>query len=213
VAAGPAGGAGQVEVLVPDGFVTAARGDQPLAYDLAAGEHASWDLSVRALPRVPDGRYFIAARIRDGLGQVIEDTALVTVGEPAAAAADQDPMESFILLQAETMALAGEVDLTVVTPSLSLPAGGSGSMRVVVANHLASPLWGEVQVLCPFGSWEMVPDWTSAVRADSGESASLSFPVTVPATAPAGFETWLLVKLMYFGRVRYSEAIRLTVSP
>jgi hypothetical protein len=84
---------------------------------------------------------------------------------------------------------------------------------VVLANHLASPLWGEAQLLCPFGSWEMAPQWTSAVRADPGASAALSFPVTVPATAPAGFETWLLVKVMYFGRVRYSEAIRLTVSP
>jgi alpha-mannosidase len=213
VAAGPAGGAGEVDVLAPDGLVIAAADGQPLAYDLAGGEYASWDVSVRAVPQAPDGRYFVAARIRDGLGQVIEDTALVTVGEPAAAAADQDPMESFILLQAETMALAGEVDLTMVTPSLSLQAGASGSLRVVVSNHLASPLWGEAQLLCPFGSWEMAPDWASAVRADPGESASLSFPVTVPATTPAGFQTWLLVKLMYFGRVRYSEAIRLTVSP
>ena len=212
VAAGPAGGAGQVQILVPDGLVTAVADGQPLAYDLAAGEYASWDVDVRALPQAPDGRYFVAARIRDTLGQSIEDTALVTVGEPAAATADQDPMESFILLHAETMALAGEVDLTLATPSLSLPAGASGSLQVVVANHLASPLWGETQLLSPFGSWQAVPDWTSAVRAEPGGSAALSFPVTVPATAPAGWETWLLVKLMYFGRVRYSEAIRLTVT-
>jgi alpha-mannosidase len=212
VAAGPGGGAGRLELVVPDGIIMAAQDDQPLAYDLAAGEHASWELRVRALPEAADGRYFVAARMRDGLEQVIEDTALVTVGEPAAAGPDQDPMESFILLQAETMALAGEVDLTLATPSLSLRPGASGSLRAIVANHLASPLWGEAQLLCPFGSWEVAPEWTSAVRADPGGSAALSFPVTIPATAPAGFETWLLVKLMYFGRVRYSEAIRLTVS-
>ncbi len=126
--------------------------------------------------------------------------------------ADQDPMESFVLLQAETLALAGEAELTVATPSLSLPAGASGALQVLVANHLASPLWGEVQVLSPFGSWQTVPTWTSAVRAEAGGSASVSFPVTVPATTPAGWETWLLVKLMYFGRTRYSEAIRLTVT-
>jgi alpha-mannosidase len=213
VAAGPAGGAGRVEVLAPDGLVLAVGGGKSLAYDLAGGEYASWDVSVRALPQAPDGRYFVAARIRDALGQAVEDTALVTVGEPAAAAADQDPMESFILLHAETQALAGEVDLTLATPSLSLPAGASGALQVLVANHLASPLWGEAQVLSPFGSWETVPDWASAVRAEPGGSASLSFPVTIPATAPAGWETWLLVKLMYFGRVRYSQAIRLTVTP
>jgi hypothetical protein len=57
-----------------------------------------------------------------------------------------------------------------------------------------------------------VPEWTSAVQADAGGSASLRFPVTIPPAAPAGWETWLLVKLMYFGRVRYSEAIRLTAA-
>jgi hypothetical protein len=32
----------------------------------------------------------------------------------------------------------------------------------------------------------------------------------VPATAAPGWESWLLVKLMYFGRVRYSEAVPLS---
>jgi hypothetical protein len=35
----------------------------------------------------------------------------------------------------------------------------------------------------------------------------------VPATAEPGWQSWLLVKLMYFGRVRYSKAIPLTVVP
>jgi hypothetical protein len=38
------------------------------------------------------------------------------------------------------------------------------------------------------------------------------FAVTVPATAAPGWESWLLVKLMYFGRVRYSAAVPLTVT-
>ena len=36
--------------------------------------------------------------------------------------------------------------------------------------------------------------------------------MTVPPTAEPGWESWLLVKLMYFGRVRYSPAARLIVT-
>jgi hypothetical protein len=170
-------------------------------------------VTVRALPEAPDGRYFVAARIRDDLGQVIEETALVTLGEPGPPSADQDPMEAFFLVPAETMALGNEADLEVLTPSLSLAPGTRGAVDVRVANHLASELRGEVQLLSPFGSWEAVPGWAAPVRADAGSTATVSFPVTVPATAPPGWESWLLVKLMYFGRVRYSGAVRLSVTP
>jgi hypothetical protein len=40
----------------------------------------------------------------------------------------------------------------------------------------------------------------------------VGFTVTAPATAAPGWQSWLLVKLMYFGRVRYSPAVALTVS-
>jgi len=45
----------------------------------------------------------------------------------------------------------------------------------------------------------------------SGGETTVRFTVAVPATAVPGWESWLLVKLMYFGRVRYSESVRLTV--
>ena len=54
----------------------------PLPYDLTALGHASWDLTVRALPGARRGRHFVSARITDR-GQVFEDAALVSVGEPA----------------------------------------------------------------------------------------------------------------------------------
>jgi hypothetical protein len=218
VAAGPAGGVGEVSLGVPDGLAvtvdgTPARDGTVLTYQLADGEHAAWTVTVRALPQAPDGRYFLAARITDDLGQVIEETALVTLGEPVPPSADLDPMEAFFLVPGETMAQAGETDLTVTTPSLALAPGATGTVEVRVASHLASELRGEAQLLSPFGAWDAVPGWVAPVRAGAGATATLSFPVTVPATARPGWESWLLVKLMYFGRVRYSETIRLTVTP
>ena len=85
VAAGPGGGAGEVALIVPEGLVAEVDGapaGAALPYRLDGGEYATWDVTVRALPQTPDGRYFVAARISDELGQRVEDTALVTIGEP-----------------------------------------------------------------------------------------------------------------------------------
>jgi hypothetical protein len=64
----------------------------------------------------------------------------------------------------------------------------------------------------PFGTWRAAGPWTQAVTVGPGGSATARFGVTVPVTAEPGWESWLLVKLMYFGRVRYSAAVPLTVA-
>jgi len=217
VACGPTPASGEAELIVPDGLV-AEIGDAPAAsgsrlrYDLPAGGFATWDVAVRALPSAPAGRYFVAARIRDGLGQELEDAALVTIGEPGGPDASLPPEELFFRLQADVQALNEEADLAAVTPDLRLAPGQRGELTVRVTSRLASQLRGEVQLVSPFGSWEATGPWTQAVRVDPGGESMVSFAVTVPATAATGWESWLLVKLMYFGRVRYSEAIPLIVA-
>jgi alpha-mannosidase len=215
VAAGPAGGRGQVEIVVPDGLIAQVAGvtdaGTRLRYDLEPNGFAAWDVTVSALPGTPGGRYFLTARINDGLGQVLEDAALVTVGEPGAPDPDLEPEELFTRLQSDVMALAGEADLEFLTPAVRLAPGESGELAVRVASHLASPLHGEVQLISPVGSWQATGPWTQPVTVPPGGEATVRFAVTVPATAAPGWESWLLVKLMYFGRVRYSQAVPLTV--
>jgi len=41
----------------------------------------------------------------------------------------------------------------------------------------------------------------------------LRFPVSVPVTERPGSQWWALVKVMYFGRVRYTEAVPVVVEP
>jgi alpha-mannosidase len=215
VACGPESAAGEVELIVPDGLLAEVDGallaGTPLPYRLAGGEFAAWDVAVRALPEAADGRYFVAARIRDGLGQELEDAALVTVGEPGGPDASLPPEELFARLQSDAQALTAEADLEVLTPELRLAPGERGELIVQVASHLVSPLRGELQLISPFGTWEAAAPWTQSVDVSPGGEATVSFGVTVPATAPPGWQSWLLVKLMYFGRVRYSRAIGLTV--
>jgi len=184
----------------------------PVRYDLPGNTFATWDVAVRAVPGTTDGRYFVAARIRDRLGQQLEDAALVTVGEPGGPDASLPPEELFFRLQSDVQALADEVDLEILTPEVRLAPGESGELAVRVASRLASPLRGELQLISPIGSWQATAPWTQAVDVPPGGDSTRSFAVTIPATAPIGWESWLLVKLMYFGRVRYSHAVGLAVS-
>jgi alpha-mannosidase len=220
VACGPEPATGTVELLVPaeltaeiDGAPAGGSADgSPLPYDLPANGFASWDVAARAAAGTTGGRYFITARITDDLGQVLEDTALVTVGEAGGPDDSLEPEELFFRLQSDVMALAGEADLELLTPELRLAPGATGELSVRVASHLGSPLRGEAQLISPVGTWPATGPWTQAVEAAPGGEATARFTVTVPATAEAGWESWLLVKLMYFGRVRYSPAARLIVA-
>ena len=211
VACGPAGGSGQVELVVPDGLAAQVAGvgdaGAALRYDLEPNGFAAWDVAVRALPGTPGGRYFLTARITDGLGQVLEDAALVTIGELGAPDPDLEAEELFFRLQADVTALAAEADLELATPAVRLAPGESGELVVRVGSHLASQLRGEVQLVSPVGTWQATGPWTQPVTVPPGGDATVRFAVTVPATAAPGWESWLLVKLMYFGRVRYSESV------
>jgi alpha-mannosidase len=215
VACGPEPASGQVELIVPDELraeIDGAAATTPLRYELPPGGFATWDVTVRAAAGTAAGRYFVAARIRDALGQQFEDTALVTVGEPGGPDASQPPEELFVRLQSDVQALAAEADIEVLTPALRLAPGQRGELAVRVASQLRSQLRGEVQLISPIGTWQATEPWTQGVTVAPGGAETVGFGVRIPATAEPGWQSWLLVKLMYFGRVRYSRAIPLTVT-
>jgi hypothetical protein len=108
-------------------------------------------------------------------------------------------------------ALAGELEVSLATPAVALSPGGRGAIEVSLANATASDLHGEAQLLSPWGSWQQTRDWTTGFAVAPGERQTLSFGVAMPATARPGEQWWALVKVMYFGRVVYSEAAEVTV--
>jgi hypothetical protein len=184
--------------------------DRELRYDLAPGGYAAWDLSVRAAPGTAAGRYFVAARIRDGLGHLVEDTAMVAVGERQWPDPDLPPEEALELMQADYSAGAAEVDLAVLTPGLRLAPGEQDEVLVRVTSGLASELHGEAQLVSPFGTWDMLGPPARGFSVEPGAEAVLRFGVSVPVTARHG-QWWALVKVMYYGRVRYTEAIPVVI--
>jgi alpha-mannosidase len=221
VACGTEPAAGTLRLLVP-AELSARFGDPALgtpagaataaAYDLPAGGYAAWDIAVRARPGAAPGRYVIAAQVSDDLGQVIEDAAVLNAGGPGAPDLYRPHDEVLPLIGAETAATARELTLTVPTPRLRLAPGGTAELTVELASSMASPLRGEAQLISPFGSWESLGPWTQGFRIEPGGRASARFRVRIPAATRPGTQWWALVKVMYFGRVRYTEAVTVTVT-
>jgi alpha-mannosidase len=211
VGCGPEPASGVVELVVPDGITVTAGRD--LRYELAPGGYAAWDLTVRAEPGTSPGRYFAAARIRDTHRHLIEDTAMIAVGERRWPDPALPPEEALEVMQADFSAAAAEVDLAVVTPELRLAPGERGELTVSLTSHLASELHGEAQLVSPWGIWEMLSPAARGFSVMPQMPVMLRFEVTVPATARPGAHWWALAKVMYYGRVRYSDAIPVIITP
>ena len=170
---------GVVELVTPAEVTVAPGAD--LRYQLAPGDYAAWDLDVRVPPGTAAGRYFVAARIRDDLGHLVEDTAMVAVGERRWPDPDLPPEETLELMQADYAATAAELDLAMLTPELRLPPGGQGEILVRVTSGLASELHGEAQLVSPFGTWDMLGPLAQGFSLAPGASTVLRFAASVPA--------------------------------
>jgi alpha-mannosidase len=209
VGCGPEPASGTVELVLPDGITVTTKPD--LRYQLTPGGYAAWDLTVRAAPETGPGRYFAAARIRDEHGHVIEDVAMVAVGERRWPDPALPPHEALEVMQADFIAVAAEMELAALTPELRLTPGGRDEVRISVTTQLASEVHGEAQLVSPFGTWALFSSPAQGFSVTAREPAVLRFEVTVPATARPGTRAWALVKVMYFGRVRYSQAVPISV--
>jgi len=209
VACGPEPAAGVAELDVPPQLAVEPAG--PLRYDLPPRGHASWELRVRALPGAA-GRYFLAARISDEAGQLLEDAALVTVGEPAAPPRGLPVGEFVERYLADQRATAAELAISLESAELVLPPGGEAEIAVRLANHAASGIRGEAQLVWPSGSWRSARPWTRGFAVRPGERIILRYRVTADPASRPGQAWWTLIKIMYFGRVRYTEAIACSVA-
>ena len=182
-----------------------------VAYDLPARGYADWDVLVRARPGTPAGRYIVAAQISDDLGQVIEDAAVVQAGGPGNPDLYLPLGDVLPLVEANAAATQSRAGLATLTPAPRLAPGGTADLAVELSSGLASEMRGEAQLVSPFGSWEALGPWTQGFRIAGGRARpQLPGPGPRPAgPAPSGGR-WS--RVMYFGRVRYTEAVPVTVS-
>jgi alpha-mannosidase len=180
---------GTVELVVPPGW----QAEQPadLGYRLEPGEHARFTVPLRA-PDTP-GQFVLAARIRDDLGQTLEDTAEFVVGERAAG-------DLF------------EVDLGV--EAVDLMPGGTVFVPVFLNNPAHSEVHGEVTLVSPYGTWGApvsAGPRTQPFTVAAGTRTTVSLWLAATATARAGAHWWALVRVAAHGRLHYSRAVAIRV--
>jgi alpha-mannosidase len=209
VACGPAPAAGTAWL---DGGGLTLEPAGPLRYDLGARGYHEWDLTVTAQPGAAAGRHFVTARTAGDDGQVFEDAVLVTVGEPPAPDLSLPLADLIPLYEADLRAAAAEADLELLTPELLLRPGEPGEIAVRLRNATASQIRGEAQLVSPYGSWAQPRPWTREFTAGPSADITLSFTVAAPATARPGQHWWALVKVMYFGRSRYSQPAAVVIA-
>jgi len=209
VACGPEPASGQVRLVAPAGFTVTPAG--PLGYQLGPLGQRAFGVTVIAKPGTGPGRRFLRAQIEDPSGQLIEDSALIAIGQPPPPRLDLPLDEVVAMQQAAATALAGEADVNLLTPSLVLRPGGSGSVDLAIRNRADSAIHGEAQLISPFGSWHQTAPWTTGFAIEAGDEQTLRFAVAMPPAARPGERWWAIVKVMYFGRLQYSEPAEVTV--
>jgi alpha-mannosidase len=215
VTCGPLGASGTVDLEAPDGVLLNPAG--PLRYDLPPLGYQSFELTAEVSPGQPAGRSFATARITDACGQIIEDCILLAVGQPPApplpALSDEGVLVEFaVQQQAADDAEADEVELSVVSPGVRIRPGQAGPVAVRLDNRCNSAVRGEAQLMSPYGSWHQAGPWTSGFEIAAGSSTILTFEITAAPTARPGEQWWVIVKVMYFGRLRYSEPVEVTIA-
>ncbi len=209
VACGPAAAAGSVRLDVPPDFSITPAG--PIPYDLEPLGYQAFDLTVRARAGAGPGRWFATAAIDEQSGQVIEDSALLCIGQPPPPRLDLPWEEVNAMQEAVETAQAGEADVSLLTPTLAIRPGATDAVEVLVRNQTAAAIRGEAQLLSPFGSWRQTAPWTTGFALAVGEERTLRFTVQIPDTARVGEQWWAIVKVMYFGRLQYSEPAEVTI--
>ncbi|HXW82563.1 MAG TPA: NEW3 domain-containing protein, partial [Acidimicrobiales bacterium] len=210
--------AGNVEIVVPAGW--AAEPPSRL-FNVAPGAHASVTFRLTPAAKAKPGRYFVAARVLDAAGQAQEDVATVdllpvdplgpyqTGGQGAGGQGGTASQSSF---DHPSTQIGAELEALMTRDSLTVAPGTSDVLAVRLANKTSGEIRGEAQLLSPFETWPLTAPWTEGFIVAPGGQTEVPFTVTVPADARA-LTSWLLVKVMYFGRLWYSPAVPLVVAP
>jgi alpha-mannosidase len=222
--------AGSLTLIVPPGWEV-----EPASrlYRLAPGVHLELEATVVPGAGAAAGRYFVAARIGDEDGGLHEDVVTIdyapdddgrssdadlTVGSRSLAFSIERALRTAGIGSNVDQAVdgsgdgvahaepGGELVAEVLTPRISLTAGEAAELRVSLRNLAASEIRGEAQILSPHETWPVISPWTQGFSVGPGATESLTFTVEPPYDF-AGGTYWALVKVMYFGRLLYTESV------
>jgi alpha-mannosidase len=198
--------AGNLEIVAPPGW-----GAEPPSriFNLAPGAHTSLSFRLSPPAEAKPGRFFVAARVTDAAGQVQEDVATIDLLPVDALGPYRGEGEGDAMAPAfdhPSTQMAAELEARLSKDGLLLAPGASDTVSLLLVNRTASELRGEAQLVSPFETWPYAGPWTQGFSVPAGGRAQVPFSISVPADA-GPLASWLLVKVMYFGRLWYSPAV------
>ncbi|WP_225731353.1 MULTISPECIES: glycoside hydrolase family 38 C-terminal domain-containing protein [unclassified Nocardia] len=200
-------------VDAPQGWVTEPA-TRPVT--LPPGGHTAFPLTIATPGGVAPGLYFVRAQLAVG-ADTIEDVLTVLVPgagtdavlpPPAGPELDQGTQNAGTA--ADSARLLG-LEITAITESVTVRPGGAAELALRVRSIASSPIEGEAMPISPWGTWEFVGPGSKGFRVPPNSDGELTFDIAVPPDARPG-RWWILVKLMWFGRIQYSPAIPFVVA-
>ncbi|RCG25353.1 hypothetical protein DQ384_31285 [Sphaerisporangium album] len=218
---------GVVTLLPPDGW-TCEPAERP--YALAPGGHASVPVTVVPPAGAEPGEYWLRARTSHE-GQTYEDVTRLHVPAPlspdgtksaaASIGSSMDGTETGVEGPGSSTdgigsATAGvPFGVVVETPRVTLAPGASSAASAAIEVVLRSPARTDVsvqaQLISPWNTFELIPEWNTGVVVPALGEARLRFDVQAPAGTRPG-RWWAVVKLASAGRLYYTEAITIEVT-
>jgi alpha-mannosidase len=186
---------GFVRVITPPGW-TAEPAELP--FGLPPGGHLCGEVTVTAPEGAQAGRYPVrvqaelAGDVPPSWRQVVEDVAVLAVGP--------------------TVEPGNLIRLSADPEPIRLARGESGRLAVRVASSALGSIALEATVVSPWGTWDLVGPRIVGAELPAGGEVELAFDVTVPPSAAPG-SWWALVRVSGAGRLLYSPAVSLEVTP
>jgi len=202
---------GMLTVEAPDGWQVEPE-SRPVA--LEPGGHTVFPLSVTPSPEAASapGLYFVRVRMTVG-DSAVEDVVSVLIGAddytPPTPGKQVEPHIQTQGTKSDTARPTG-LEITSITPSLTLSPGERATLRVGLANHTRSRIDGEAMPVSPWGTWDFIGPYATGFSLDAGAESEIEFEVAIPTTAEPG-HWWAMVKLMWFGRAQYTTAVPVVV--
>jgi alpha-mannosidase len=202
---------GTAEVLAPDGWEVSVR-RRP--YRLDASGHLRFPVTLTPPADAEPGFHHVAVRT-EYAGQQIEDVVTVAVGELPALLPVSGPIpEEWPQAQGTKAETGKDTGLTVETAAarVRVAPGGRAELKVLLTNRTRAEIRGELQVVSPWGTWELLDAPVRGFRVAAGETETATFDLAPPPNAEAG-AYWAVTKVMWFGRCQYTPTVELVVAP
>ncbi len=197
------------------------------ATTVAAGGYVRFRSWVDVPADTEPGQYAVAAQVTPAAGAlaggagapVVEDVTTVFVGDSevlSAALGFGLPTTADLARNVQAGAVSTDrarptgLDVEMDRTTLTVAPGGSERLVVRLHNRTRSVIRAEVQLASPWGSWDWVADAVRGVEVEALGTTEVPVDVAPPPDAAPG-HSWLMAKVMWFGRAQYAETVRLEV--